>query len=96
MNLNTTLTDGVTSRYTLVIGGKSYQFGPDNAQVTADRTTFTFNPLTGGIYTVTYAGRRRARRQRGAVADHPHAVLHRGGRTGRLVTTSTCSTLPAT
>lgn len=54
VNLSTTLTDGVTSRYTLVFGGKSYQFGPDNAHVTADRTTFTFNPLTGGIYTVSY------------------------------------------
>ena len=55
LNLSTTLADGVTSRYTLVIGGKSYLFGPDNAHVTADRTTFTFNVLTGGIYTVTYA-----------------------------------------
>ena len=55
VNLGTTLADGVTSRYTLVMGGKSYLFGPDNAHVTADRTTFTFNPLSGGIYTVTYA-----------------------------------------
>jgi hypothetical protein len=54
VNLSTTLTDGVTSRYTIVFGGKSYQFGPNNAHVTADRTTFTFNPLTGGIYTVSY------------------------------------------
>ena len=55
VNLSTTLADGITSRYTLVIGAKSYLFGPDNAHVTADRTTFTFNALTGGIYTVTYA-----------------------------------------
>jgi hypothetical protein len=55
VNLGTTLADGVTSRYTLVMGGKSYQFGPDNAHVTADLTTFTFNPRTGGAFTVTYA-----------------------------------------
>jgi hypothetical protein len=55
LNLNTTLSDGVTSRYTLVIAGQSFQFGPDNAHVTVDRTEFTFNPLQGGIYTVTYA-----------------------------------------
>jgi hypothetical protein len=55
VNLSTTLSDGVTSRYTLVMGGKSYLFGPDNAHVTADRTTFTFNPLSGGVYTVAYA-----------------------------------------
>ena len=55
VNLSTTLADGVTSRYSLVVGGKSYQFGPDNAHVTADRTIFTFNPLQGGIYTVSYA-----------------------------------------
>lgn len=53
--MSTTLSDGVTSRYSLVVGGKSYLFGPDNAHVTADRTQFTFNPLTGGVYTVTYA-----------------------------------------
>ena len=55
INLNTTLPDGVTSRYTLVIGGKSYLFNPDNAHVTADLTTFTFNPRVGGAFTVTYA-----------------------------------------
>ncbi len=55
VNLSTTLADGVTSRYTLVVGGKSYLFGPDNAHVTADRTTFTFNPIKGGVYTVGYA-----------------------------------------
>jgi hypothetical protein len=54
VNINTTLADGVTSRYTLVIGGKSYLFDSDN-HVTADRTSFTFNSLKGGIYTVTYA-----------------------------------------
>ena len=47
--------DGVTSRYSLVVGGKSYLFGPDNAHVTVDRTTFTFNPISGGVYTVTYS-----------------------------------------
>ncbi|MBS1854108.1 MAG: hypothetical protein JST11_01990 [Acidobacteria bacterium] len=43
VNLGTTLPDGVTSRYSLVVGGKSYLFGPDNAHVTVDRTVFTFN-----------------------------------------------------
>ncbi len=55
VNLSTTLSDGVTSRYTLVVGGKSYLFDPDNAHVTVDHTTFTFNPLAAGAYTVTYA-----------------------------------------
>jgi hypothetical protein len=54
LNLSTTLADGVTSRYSLVVGGKSYLFGPDNAHVTADGTTFTFNPIKGGVYTVGY------------------------------------------
>lgn len=55
VNLSTTLADGVTSRYTLVAGGKSYLFGPDNAHVTVDLTEFTFNPVSGGTYSVTYA-----------------------------------------
>jgi hypothetical protein len=55
VNLSTTLSDGITSRYSLIVGGKSYQFEPDNAHVTADRTVFTFQPITSGIYTVTYA-----------------------------------------
>ena len=55
INLSTTLADGITSRYSLVVGGKSYLFSPDNAHVTVDRTTFTFNPIKGGSYTVTYA-----------------------------------------
>jgi len=55
VNLSTTLADGVTSRYSLVVGGKSYLFGPDNAHVTADRTIFTFNPIKGGVYTAGYA-----------------------------------------
>ena len=55
VNLSTTLSDGVTSRYTLVVGGKSYLFDPDNAHVTVDHTVFTFNPLAGGVYTVSYA-----------------------------------------
>jgi hypothetical protein len=54
VNLSTTLSDGTTSRYTLVIGGHSYPFGPDNAQVTVDRTVFTFNPINLGVYTVSY------------------------------------------
>jgi hypothetical protein len=53
VNLNTTLADGVTSRYTLVFGGRSYLFDSEN-QVNADRSSFTFNPVEGGIYTVTY------------------------------------------
>ena len=55
VNLSTTLPDGVTSRYTLTVGGKNYLFEPDNAHATVDKTTFTFNPITGGIFTVTYA-----------------------------------------
>jgi hypothetical protein len=55
VNLSTTLLDGVTSRYSLVVGGRSYLFGPDNAHVTVDRTVFTFNPISGGIYTVNYS-----------------------------------------
>ena len=47
INLNTTLPDGVTPCYTLVAGGKSYLFNPGNQSVTADRTTFTFNPGAG-------------------------------------------------
>ena len=53
VNLGTTLADGVTSRYTLVVAGRSYPFGPDNAHVTVDRTTFTFNPPGAGVHTVT-------------------------------------------
>ncbi|MFM0330068.1 RHS repeat domain-containing protein [Paraburkholderia strydomiana] len=55
VNINTTLSDGVTSRYTLVAGGKSYLFEPGNTQVKVNRTVFTFNPLQGGIYTVSFA-----------------------------------------
>ena len=51
VNISTTLPDGVTSRYSLVTGGKSYLFGPDNAHVTVDRTVFTFNNNA----TVSYA-----------------------------------------
>lgn len=54
VNMSTTLADGVTSRYSLIVGGKSYLFGADNAHVTVDRTTFTFNPIQGGVYTVGY------------------------------------------
>ncbi len=55
VNLSTTLPDGVTSRYSLTAGGKSYFFDPGNASVRVDETIFTFNPLKGGAYTVTYA-----------------------------------------
>ena len=55
VNLSTTLSDGVTPRYTLIAGGKSYLFDSDNAHVTVDRTRFTFNPINGGVYTVSYA-----------------------------------------
>ena len=59
VNLSTTLPDGVTPCYTLVVGGKSYPFAAGNTQVTVDRTLFTFNPIDGpfgaGLYTVTYA-----------------------------------------
>jgi hypothetical protein len=55
VNISTTLSDGVTSRYTLIAGGKSYLFEPGNTQVKVNRTVFTFNPLQGGIYTVTFA-----------------------------------------
>jgi hypothetical protein len=55
VNLSTTLPDGVTSCYTLVVGGKSYPFAAGNTQVTVDRTVFTFNPIAGGLYTVSYA-----------------------------------------
>jgi hypothetical protein len=55
VNLSTTLADGVTSRYTLNAGGRSYPFDPDNMHVTADRTRFTFNPINAGAYTVSYA-----------------------------------------
>jgi hypothetical protein len=55
VNLSTTLPDGVTSQYTLVVGDKSYPFKSGNTQVQVDRTLFTFNPMNGGVYTVTYA-----------------------------------------
>ncbi len=55
VNLSTTEADGVTSRYSLVVGGRSYLFGPDNAHVTVDKTVFTFNPIDAGSYSVTYA-----------------------------------------
>ena len=71
VNLSTTLPDGVTSRYTLVTGGRSYLFGPDNAHVTADGTVFTFNPVSGGSYTVTYAA---ADAPAGAEAPSPIAL----------------------
>jgi hypothetical protein len=71
VNLATTLPDGVTSRYTLVVGGRSYLFGPDNAHVTVDGTVLTFNPVSGGAYTVTYAA---ADAPAGAEAPSPIAL----------------------
>ncbi len=55
--VNVATTDPATGdpRYTLVVGGQSYPLGPGNSQVTADRSTFTFNPISGGAYTVTYS-----------------------------------------
>ncbi len=93
MNLSTTLADGVTSRYTLVVGGKSYLFGPDNAHVTVDRTTFTFNPIKGGVYTVGYASVDQPAGDRGAVADSltPFSIAMGGIDRDR----STSSTTPA-
>lgn len=52
VNVNTSLSDGTTSRYTLVAGGKSYLFDSNN-QVTVDRTRFNFGAFAGGIYPVT-------------------------------------------
>ena len=71
VNLTTTLSDGVTSRYTLVAGGQSYLFGPDNAHVTVNDTVFTFNPISGGTYSVTYAA---ADAPAGAEAPSPIAL----------------------
>ena len=47
VNLSTTLSDGVTSRYTLVVGGKSYLFDAGNTQVTVDRTRLHLQPDAG-------------------------------------------------
>jgi len=55
VNLSTTLSDGVTSQYTLVVGDKSYPFKTGNTQVQVDQTLFTFNTTSGGIYTVSYS-----------------------------------------
>lgn len=55
VNLSTTASDGVTPLYTLVVGGQSYPFDAGNTRVTVDRTTFTFNPIQAGLYTVSYA-----------------------------------------
>jgi hypothetical protein len=55
VNLSTTAADGITSRYMLIVGGKSYPFETDNVHVQVDRTQFTFNPISNGVYTVTYS-----------------------------------------
>jgi hypothetical protein len=53
VNLSTTLPDGITPQYTLIAGGKSFPFESDNAHVTVDRSFFTFNAISNGVYTVT-------------------------------------------
>src|SRR5579872_2702695 len=57
INLSTTV--GGVSRYTLIVGGKSYQFDSANTTVTVDLTTFTFNGFDKGkgAYTVTYTAK---------------------------------------
>jgi hypothetical protein len=55
VNLSTTAGDGVTPLYTLVVGGQSFPFDAGNTTVTVDRTTFTFNPIQAGLYSVSYA-----------------------------------------
>jgi hypothetical protein len=54
-NLSTTASDDTTPLYTMIVGGRSYQFSAGNTQVTVDQTIFTFNPVNGGTYTVSYA-----------------------------------------
>ena len=54
-------------------------------QVTVDRTQFTFNPLSGGVYTVTYADDRFPGRDRSAHADHADPVLDLGRRRDRVI-----------
>ena len=54
-NLSTTASDNTTPLYTMIVGGRSYQFSAGNTQVTVDQTIFTFNPASGGTYTVSYA-----------------------------------------
>ena len=85
MNLSTTLSDGVTSRYTLTVGGKSYLFGPDNAHVTADKTIFTFNTIAGGIYTVTYSSVDAPVTNEAPDPDHAHTVHGHCGWRGLIV-----------
>jgi hypothetical protein len=53
ININTAASDG-TSRYTLIVGGKSFLFDQGNKSVTVDQTRFTFNPVKNGAYIVTY------------------------------------------
>ena len=81
VNVNTSLADGVTSRYTLVFGGQSYLFDSAN-QVTANRTRFTFNPLDRRRLHRHLRVPRRPRGQRGPHPDHPDPVLDDGGRAG--------------
>ena len=53
VNINTTAADGITSRYTLVLGGRSFLFDSGNLSVTVDQTKFTFNKVQNGVYSVT-------------------------------------------
>ncbi|MGA3005035.1 MAG: hypothetical protein ABSE20_25275, partial [Acetobacteraceae bacterium] len=54
-NLSTTASDNTTPLFTMIVGGRSYQFSTGNTQVTVDQTIFTFNQVSGGTYTVSYA-----------------------------------------
>jgi len=88
VNINTTEMDGVTSLYTLVVGGKSYLFDSGNKTVTTDQTKFTFNPVTSGAYTVTYTA---IDTPSGNISTTPTPILLSpftvtgGGRVGGLV-----------
>lgn len=53
-NLSTTLPDGTSSRFSMIVGTKSYLLDPGNASVTVDRTKFTFNRINHGVYNVSY------------------------------------------
>jgi hypothetical protein len=53
VNLSTTRADGITPQYTLIAGGKSFPFELDNFHVTVDRSLFTFNGISNGVYTVS-------------------------------------------
>ena len=83
VNLSTTLTDGVTSRYTLVAGGKSYLFDPGNTQVTGRPHALHLQPAAGRHLHRDLRLAGRAGGHRGAIADHAHAVLDDRRRSAR-------------